>query len=349
MIGLALVCMASVVGQSLKSSIAQQIDEQIGADFVISTRTDQGMSPEFGRDLAARPEVGAVAMVRQGVMRVDGATKQVSALPPGAAAEILRLRFTEGGYQHFAAGGVLVQRDAARDLGLHVGDIVDAGFVQTGRVPLRVAGIYDHAMGGLGNWMISTATFEANFAPSEQRDLFGAATAAPGVDPAQARQAVDSVAAGYPEAKVEDRTEFRRSQQQQVDQPLVAVNVLLAFALINALFGIANTMALSVLERTRELGLLRAVGMERRQVRRTVRWEAVLVSGFGAVLGVGLGLGFGLAVAQAMPDDVVSKVAVPGPMLAGIAAVAVLFGLVAALLPARRASRLDILEAIAVT
>lgn len=348
MIGLALVCMASVVGQSLKSSIGAQVDEQLGADFILNTRTDQGTSPEFGRQLAARPELGAVAMVRQGLMRVGGETKQVSALPPGAAAGILRLHFTSGGYGTLADRGVIVQRDVARDLGLHVGDVVDAEFVQTGRVPLRVAGIYDHALGGLGNWMISTSTFEANFAPAEQRDLFGGASAAPGVDHEQARQAVESVAAAYPEVKVEDRSEFRRHQQQQVDQPLVAVNVLLAFALINALFGIANTMALSVLERTRELGLLRAVGMARRQVRRMVRWEAVLVSGFGAVLGVGLGLGFGLAVAHAMPDDIVSNVAVPVPLLGGVAVLAVLFGLLAAQLPARRASRLDVLQAIAV-
>jgi putative ABC transport system permease protein len=128
---------------------------------------------------------------------------------------------------------------------------------------------------------------------------------------------------------------------------LATINVLLAFSLINALFGIANTMALSVIERTRELGLLRAVGMSRQQVRRMVRWESIIVASFGAALGIALGLLFGVALAQAMPDNVVSTTAVPFPVIAQIGLLAVLFGLLAALLPARRAARLNVLQAIA--
>lgn len=347
MIGLALVAMASVVGQSLKATISKQIDTQLPADYFFTVSNQQGMSPEFGKQLGAMPEVGEVAMVRQGVMRVNGESKRISALPATTSDKVLKLKFLSGGMNGLQQNGVLVQKNPAHDLGLHVGDKVTADFVQTGRVQLTVVGIFDQSVGGFGNWVISTDTFTANFASTEQRDLFGAAVRAPGVDRATAQRAIERLAERYPEVQFADRSAFRASQQAQVDRPLISINVLLVFSLLNALFGIANTMALSVIERTREIGLLRAVGMGRQQVRRMIRWESIIVATFGAALGVVLGVIFGVALANAMPKSIVTTVAVPLPVIAEIGILAVLFGLFAAMLPARRAARLNVLEAIA--
>ena len=146
--------------------------------------------------------------------------------------------------------------------------------------------------------------------------------------------------------KLEDRAEFRASQEAQLNGLLVAVNGLLALALFIALMGIANTLALSVLERTREIGLLRAVGMLRRQVRQMVLTEAVTVAIFGAFLGVVVGVLFGIATASALPASAVGTVAIPMATLVAIVVAAAVFGTLAGLLPARRAARLDVLRAI---
>ena len=140
---------------------------------------------------------------------------------------------------------------------------------------------------------------------------------------------------------------IQASQQAQVDQILAVINALLMLAVIIAVLGIGNTLALSVFERTRELGLLRAVGMSRRQTRRMVRWEAAIVSLFGAVMGVVVGTAFGLAATASMPDSVISTVTFPIATLVTLLVVAVIAGLLAAILPARRAARLDVLDAIA--
>src|SRR5690606_697468 len=150
----------------------------------------------------------------------------------------------------------------------------------------------------------------------------------------------------FPQAEVDDRQEFLDAQEAQIDQILVTVNVLLLLAVVIAVLGIANTLALSVFERTRELGLLRAVGMSRRQTRRMVRWEAAIVSLFGAVLGVVVGVLFGIAASYALPESFLDRIAIPTGTLAGLLVLAVVAGLLAAIAPARRAARLDVLRAI---
>jgi putative ABC transport system permease protein len=151
----------------------------------------------------------------------------------------------------------------------------------------------------------------------------------------------------YPNAFVETPSEFRQRVEGMIDDVLMMVNVMVALAVIIALIGIANTLALSVFERTRELGLVRAVGMTRRQLRRMVRYEAALVATFGATLGVGLGLLFGFGVVAILPSTLAAGLSIPVAQIAIVVAVAALAGVVAAWLPARRAGRLDVLQAIA--
>jgi putative ABC transport system permease protein len=146
---------------------------------------------------------------------------------------------------------------------------------------------------------------------------------------------------------VQDRKEFQKSQEDQVNQFLAVINALLFLAVVIALIGIANTLALSVFERTRELGLMRAVGMARAQTKSMVRWESVLVAVFGAILGIVLGVALGILVAGALPSAVVSSIAVPGTQLVAYVVLAIVAGTISAYFPARRAAKMNVLEAIA--
>jgi len=198
-----------------------------------------------------------------------------------------------------------------------------------------------------GQVQVDGSTKQVSAADFGELDQTVAAKTADGVSQADARAAIDPLLVPYPDVKLQDRAEFTKAQLGQIDSLLAVVNVFLALAIIIAVIGITNTLALSVFERTRELGLLRAVGMSRRQLRRMVRLEAVIVAVFGALLGVAIGLLFGFAVCTALPDNFVSGISVPIGTLVFLVILAALVGVVAAIFPARRASRLDILDAVA--
>jgi putative ABC transport system permease protein len=247
-----------------------------------------------------------------------------------------------------------LHKDPAADLGVEVGDTIDVTFPDGATDTLTVAAIYaDSTI--FDNWVIDLALWDQHFHRTELS--FVSATIAGFSDalPEDQQQellgrsgaAVQSVIDNYPGVKAENRVEFRQSQEQQLDSFLATIQVFLALALIIALVGIANTLALSVFERTREIGLLRSVGMTRRQLRRAVRWEAAIVAVFGALLGVGLGVIFGVAATIAIPDTFVKEISIPTGSLVVYVVIAALAGLIAAILPARRAGRMDVLEAIA--
>ena len=240
--------------------------------------------------------------------------------------------------------GIFVHEDPAEDLGLQPGDEVAVAFSRTGEQTFTVRGIHRDATFA-GNYVISIEAWDAHFTDSLDDVVF--AQVADGVGADEAAAAMTAATAEFPQVDVEDRQEFLDSQQAQVDQVLITVNVLLLLAVVIAVLGIGNTLALSVFERTRELGLLRAVGMSRRQTRRMVRWESAIVSLFGAVLGVAVGVAFGVAASMAMPDSFLDSVAVPVGTLVGLVVLAIVAGLLAAIMPARRAAKLDVLRAIA--
>ncbi|MFV2039440.1 MAG: ABC transporter permease, partial [Acidimicrobiales bacterium] len=195
------------------------------------------------------------------------------------------------------------------------------------------------------DYLYDTATFED--AGVNEADTWLAFSAADGADPAAVAAGVDALSVAYPQSNVDTTVEFRERIEGFIDQALAIVNVMVALAVIIALIGIANTLALSVFERTRELGLVRAVGMTRRQLRRMVRFEASLVATFGAILGVAVGILFGWGVVTALQDTFASTLSIPVTRIVILVAVAGAAGVVAAWLPARRASRLNVLDAIA--
>jgi putative ABC transport system permease protein len=342
MIGLALVTLALVVGTSVKDSFNHTLNNSISADWYVSTGSFYGFDPSVAAKLEALPELSAVAAGRQGMVQVNGSTKAVSAVDFGVLSKVFNIRLLEGSPTAGQAG-ILVQKDPAKDLGLAVGDDLTVVFNDTGPVTLPVLGIYEDS-GVLGNWIVDRDTFAANTAT--QLDTYIAANTAAGVSESTARSAIEAALADHPDLKLQDRKEFSASRLGAINGLLVVVNVFLLLAILIAVIGIVNTLALSVFERTRELGLLRAVGMTRRQLRRMVRLEAVIVAVFGAVLGVVIGLAFGLAVTAALPKSVISTTSVPVGTLITLMILAALVGVIAAIWPARRASRLDVLDAI---
>jgi putative ABC transport system permease protein len=168
-----------------------------------------------------------------------------------------------------------------------------------------------------------------------------------GADVASTRGAVNAIAAAVPTITVADQSEFKQQARDQIGQALAIIYGLLALAIVIAALGIVNTLALSVIERTREVGLLRAIGTTRTQLRRLIRVEAVIVSLFGAVLGVTLGTGFGIALVSALKDQGIDTLALPWTTMAACFVLAGVIGVLAAILPARRAARMDVLKAIA--
>lgn len=343
MIGLALITMAMVVGTSLKSSFAATLTGSIKADWYIGSRSFFGFSPDLVDRLGRLPELAAVSGVRSGMMQVSGSTKQVTAIDYGSLDSLFDIGLVEGRLEG-TERGLLVNEEPAADLDLHPGDTVAAIFNDTGETTLTVVGIYrDSSV--LGNWVLDTATYDENF--NRRVDELAAAKTADGVSDDEARAAIAGVVEDYPEITVQDRSEFSKEQAEQLDRLLIVVDVFLFFAIVIAFLGITLTLLLSVFERTRELGLLRAVGMVRSQVRRMIRLEAVVVAVFGAILGVVVGLLFGIAVSVAIPDNVIDRVDIPVASLVTMVVVSGVVGVVAALWPAFRASRLDVMSAIA--
>ncbi len=353
MVGLALVAMVLIVGESFKATFTSTLNTSLRADYFVQLDSpgEAGFSPQLAEDLSEVDGVGIAVGYRGGpgvaTMRIDGITYDVLGTPEEGLGILVDANLTQGSYQGLEDNGLLVYTDAAEDLALSAGDTISVEF-PSGTQNLTVTGIYDDAT-ILGNWVIGINTYKEVYTSSRQYDLFVAAAAAEGIDPTDLRPAVDAVAANYPETKLENREEFQQSLESQIDQLLLVVNALLIFAIVIASLGVVNTLMLSVFERIRELGLLRAVGMTRRQTRRMVRWEAVIVTVFGGILGVLLGILFAFIAIAALPESFISSIGVPISSLIGIVVLCVVLGMLAAILPARRAARLNVLDAISHT
>jgi putative ABC transport system permease protein len=346
MIGLALVSTALVAGQSIKAHLGRTIEESATADYYVTDQLDDVAFPtSLAAEIGAAPVVDAVSGFRYVEARVDGSVTDVVATDLGALDSLLDIDVRGGGYGRAAADPVLMSADEATRRGVGVGDAVSIEFANGARAESTIAGVFhDEAIIG-EDYVFDTATFDQ--AGLREGDEWLAISVVEGADPRAVQALVSGVTADFPDADVETAAEYRERLEGMVDQVLTMVNVMIALAIVIALIGIANVLALSIVERTRELGLIRAVGMSRRQLRRMVRYEAALIAGFGAVVGVGVGLLFGWAIVTALPATLATGVAVPVGPIATVTAVAALAGVVAAWLPARRAGRLDVLQAIA--
>ncbi len=216
-------------------------------------------------------------------------------------------------------------------------------FAQTGTQRFTLAAIFTE-VDVAQQYFIGLAAFDANVADHFDSKVY--VTLADGVSADQGRKAITTVTDGYPQADVQDRAEYKAAQTSQIDMMLNLIYALLALAVFIALLGIANTLALSIFERTRELGLLRAVGMTRRQLRTTVRYESVIIALLGTTLGMGIGVVFGWSMVKALDGKGLGTFALPVGQLLVVALIAAVAGVGAAVLPARRAAKLDVLGAI---
>ena len=345
MIGVGLVGFITIFAASAKTSINATIDRAFTGDFVVDSGTFGfgGLSPELAKSLRDLPEVRAVAEFRFGQAEIGGGAKFVSGVDPAALAPILDLDVAEGAIADLRGDALAVDVATARDKGWNVGDTVEARFAKSGDRTLRIAAIYRRA-DAVGQYLLPLETYQSAFGSQFDSMLF--VSRADGVTPAQARTAIERETGAYPNTKLQDQTQFKEAQAAQINQMLGLIYVMLALAVVIALLGIANTLALSIFERTRELGLLRAVGMTRRQLRSAIRWEAVIIALFGTLLGLLVGLFFGWALVQALRTSGVDRLTVPVGQSATIVAVGALAGVLAAALPGRRAARLDVLRAV---
>ncbi|MGH9049718.1 MAG: ABC transporter permease [Acidimicrobiia bacterium] len=346
MVGVVVVTLFTVIAASLKSSIEDAVDESFGGDLVIETDfSAAGIDPDLADEIQTLPEVATSAGIAEGAVLLDGDEEDVTVTEPARLGAVFDLGVTEGSLEDVRDGGIAVSEDLADENGWRIGTTLPVAFADGASTEATVEAIYDEA-GLMGDVVLPTATWAPH--ANRQTDVAVLVDLADGVSLAEGRAAVEVVAQRAAAPDVQDRDEFVASTAGEIDALLNVVYGLLALAIIIALMGIANVLSLSTHERRRELGLLRAVGQTRRQLRTMVRWESVVVALFGTVGGVGLGLflGWGLFRALASQEGFGTFAAPVGQLVIVLAAGAIA-GILAGIRPARRAARLQVLDAIA--
>jgi putative ABC transport system permease protein len=308
--------------------------------------TGSGISPVVAQVLRGREDVDTVVEMRYTGARVRSEGTALAALDASGIEDVADLGIRSGSLADFERGTLLLSTTQAQALGANVGDRLVITFPESGDMTATVAATFEHDAIIGAPYVLTLPDYAAHV--TSRLDAAILMTTAEGSDPAATKQAVRDSVAAYPNVKVSDPADLTADAQAQVDQLLGLVTALLLLAVIVAVLGIVNTLVLSVVERTRELGLLRAVGASRRQVRAVVRCESVLMALLGAVAGVLLGTGAGVALARSLADEGISAVRVDLVTLVGYVLVAALVGVLAALGPARRASRVDVLRAVTV-
>jgi putative ABC transport system permease protein len=348
MIGVALVAFVTVFVASSKASVTRAVDRSFHGDLILDTgaAAGTGVDPALATRVAALPQVAAASGIRLGVVQVSGRPLQIAALDPATGFQLIDVDVQAGSATNLGAGAIAVQADEAASGGLHLGDPVSVVFRDTGKQTLRVAMIYREKQ-PFGPYLLGQPAYDANFATHFDWQVY--VKKAPGVSAAALSAAVQPIVAAYPGVDSLTLRSFESRMLAPLNQLLALVYALLGLAVLVALIGIANTLSLSTVERRHEIGLLRAVGMSRRQLRRTIRLEAGLIAMQGTVLGLATGVLLGWAFVRSLHDEGVTVLRVPAGQMLVIAVIAGLAGVLAATGPGRRAARLDVMRALAAT
>ncbi|MYS18933.1 putative ABC transport system permease protein [Streptomyces sp. DvalAA-14] len=348
MIGVAVVSLFTVVGASLKETTSRTVDRSFAGDVAISAQVygagGAGLSPRIAPAVARLPQVREAVGLGRGIAEVDGRGRQLTVTDPVALSRLLDLGAVRGSLADLGTHAIAVARSEADKRGWTTGSRVGLVFADGQRVPFTVGAVYDRA-DLAGDYLITRAAWAPHHI--QDKDTLVAIGFRPGVGTAAGKAAVTRAVAAFGAPAVQTRSEYAKSAGAGIDTFLTLVYALLALAVLIALLGIANTLALAVHERTRELGLLRAVGQTRAQLRSMVRWESVLVAAFGTAGGLGLGTFLGWALVRATDSDGSGAFAIAPTRLAVVLLVGVAAGVLAGWRPARRAARLDILRAVA--
>ncbi len=345
MIGLALVTLVSVLAAGLKSTFEGSVNQLFRADYALTSIN--GFSPvsvASAEAVRGVPGVQVVSGVRAGKGRAFGGTINVSGVSPDIS-RVIDVKWQHGSPAvpaELGSSGAFVSKEYAKELHLHVGSPI-AVKTPTGRVMhLELIGIFEPPKGGspYGDVTISTQRFDAEYQNPES--VFTFIDVAGGASAANTKR-LEAALVGFPDAKIQTESQFKESQEKGIDTLLNLLYVLLSLSILVSLFGIVNTLVLTVFERTRELGMLRAIGMTRRQVRRMIRHESIVTALIGAALGIPVGIVLALMVGQAIEYPAFT---IPVGTLIVFVIAAILAGIFAAIFPARRAARLNVLRAL---
>ena len=345
MIGVGLVGFITIFVSSAKASQNEAIDGSFTGDIVISSGAGfmGGLDPGLAQQVNALPEVAYATGMRQGFASVGGDVEIVTGVNTATAFDVMDIQPIKGRPADLSRFGIAVSEEVADARRLAVGDTLDVAFKDTGAQQLRVGMIYRQDA-VVGSYLLGMPAYEGNFTTRYDQQIV--VKQSPDVSATAALAAVERTAKAYPGASVLDREGYKAELAAPFDQMLALVYALLGLAIVIALLGIGNTLALSIVERTREIGLLRAVGMTRSQLRSAIRWESVIIALQGTVLGLAIGLLFSWALVRALDDQGMTTFRVPLTSMAAIVVLAGLAGMLAAVGPSRRAARLDVLKAV---
>jgi len=347
MIGLALITFVAILGAGLRTSFGDAVDKLFTADYALTA--ENGFDPftkEADDAVAVTPGVTAVSPVRAGDARIFGDNVQVTAVKPNLS-ETMQLDWLQGGNDvpaQLGSNGAFVDKDYAKDHDLTIGSTIPVTTVTGHVLNLRLKGIFDPPDGGspFGGVTMSAATFDANYSNPQNLMSF---IQIKGGDNAENTARLDLSLAQFPDAKVQTAAQFKQTQEDDINLVLNMLYALLGLSVIISLFGVVNTLVLSVFERTREIGMLRAVGMTRQQVRRMIRHESIVTALIGGALGIAVGVFLAILTTQALSDEGI-VLAIPWTTIGLFVVLTIVAGILAAVLPARRASRLNVLKAL---
>ena len=354
MVGLALVGGMSVASASMSKSFDQQIDKTLGADFVIQNGNFLPFSKEVTDHVRATEGVGLVVRARFAPLAVrlpDG--KRVETTAAGYDTpldDVAHIKYAQGGTSSaLAPRHLAMEADFAKKHGVRLGSVLPVEFPGGRTTKLTVGALSDQGSSGgfgtQGGLFFGIATVEKYVPNGQDSSLYVNAASGTGAD--QLRKSLETTLKPYPQVQVRDQADYKKLVHDQIAVLLYLVYALLGLAIVIAVLGVVNTLALSVVERTREIGLLRAIGLGRRQLRRMIRLESVVIAVFGAVLGLGLGLVWGVCAQQVLALQGMKALAIPWTTIVAVVIGSAVVGIVAALLPALRASRMNVLAAIA--
>ncbi len=342
-IGLALMTAIGVIAASARASIASVVDSAIGADFIVVGKSFQPFSPQVAKSLEQTAGVAVATGVRQTLVVVGGSRGVLTAVDPAAIGQVLNLEVEAGSLGALAAGGIGVDSKTAQTAGLALGDRVKLGATNGTRTE-KVVMVYQPA--GLFSGYVSSLSVLAKLGDPGQ-DSVVYVKASGGAALTEVRSQVDEALTQFPAVRLQDQTDIKEEIDASFNQLFGFIYALLALAVIVAFLGIVNTLSLSVFERTREVGLLRAVGTSRGQLRRMLFIESVLIAGFGAVTGLLVGMVYGVLLRRVLEPQGIEVLAIPWTQVAAFLALGAVGGVLAAAWPASRAAKLDVLRAIA--
>jgi putative ABC transport system permease protein len=344
MVGLALMAMVSILGSSASASTDASIGENLTSEFVVSNAIGQPFSTDVADQIRELDSVETVASLRTANPKLEGGgTAWTAAIDPKDFAEVMKVPMVAGTLAKLDDGTVIVAQNVAERGGYEVGDTVTLEF-QGGKIDVEIAGLLGATSALPAEWLVTQGTLEKGGLAALDSMLF--VTKADGASTSELRAGVDEITKDLPTVTLKDPGEYADEQKGQINTFLRFINGLLVLSVLIAILGVINTLALSVIERTREIGLLRAIGLSRTQLRSMIRLEAIVIAVFGALLGLGMGLVFGLSLMRALEDEGLTEVVVPWVTLFVFVLAAAVVGVLAAVIPARRAARLDVLRAI---